>query len=176
MAQAPEHLDADLHRELAGRSAEPWVRRGVLLVLAAILALGLANVFGQKTTTTEVAGGAATLRMSVPNALRGGDIFTLRLEIRATGGPIEKPRVELGRGWLEGITINTQSPADVAEQGTRDGGVVMSFVTVPAGRTLTARMQLQVNPTTVGRRDAVVVVRDGGRELARVARTLTIFP
>lgn len=176
MADVPEHLDPGLHRDLAGRAAEPWVRRAVLLVLVAVLAIGLANVFGQQASTTEVAGAAATLRMSAPSAIRGGDIFALRLEIAATGAPIDKPRVVLGRGWLEGITVNTQSPAAAAEEGTPDGGVVMSFDTVPAGRTLTVRMQLQVNPTTVSRREAVVVLRDGGRELARVDRSLTIFP
>jgi hypothetical protein len=176
MPQVPEHLDEGLHRELAGRRTEPWVRRGVLLVLVVILALGLANVFGQRASITDVSSAGAGLRMSAPTAARGGDIFEMRLEITAAGAPIEKPRVVLGRGWLEGITINTQSPADVAEEGTPNGGVVMSFDTVPAGQTLTVRMQLQVNPTTVSRREAVVVLRDGGRELTRVTRTLTIFP
>jgi hypothetical protein len=172
----PEHLEEGLHRDLAGRAAEPWARRGILLVLVAILALGLANVFGQRASTSDAAGAEAGLRVHVPSALRGGDIFEMRIEVTATAGPIDKPRVVIGRGWLEGITINTQSPADVAEQGTPDGGVVMAFDTVPAGQTLTVRMQLQVNPTTLTHRRATVVLRDGGRELARVERSLTVFP
>jgi hypothetical protein len=176
MAGAPEHLDADLHREMAGRVAEPWIRRGVLVVLVAILALALANVFGKRASISAASGPGAGLRVSAPSAARGGDIFEMRLEITADGAPIDKPRVVLGKGWLEGITINTQSPADVAEEGAPDGGVVMSFDAVPAGQTLTVRMQLQVNPTTVSRREAVVVLRDGGRELTRVTRTLTVFP
>jgi len=34
----------------------------------------------------------------------------------------------------------------------------------------------QVNPTTVGRRAQGVVLRDGGRRIAAVERTLTVFP
>jgi hypothetical protein len=37
-------------------------------------------------------------------------------------------------------------------------------------------MQLQVNPTNVGRRSQDVALYDGGRLLTRIDRTITIFP
>ena len=58
-ATSPPDLSADRHRDLVGRRHEPWVRRGVLVVFVAVIALGLANVFGQRATTSSAAGAAA---------------------------------------------------------------------------------------------------------------------
>ena len=37
-------------------------------------------------------------------------------------------------------------------------------------------MQFQVNPTNVGRRSAAVALYDGNELLARVDRTVTVYP
>ena len=71
-ATSPADLSADRHRDLVGRRHEPWVRRGVLVVFVALIALGLANVFGQRATTSSAAGAAAELTVEAPSRLRGG--------------------------------------------------------------------------------------------------------
>ena len=81
----------------------------------------------------------------------------------------------LDRGWSDGVTRNTIAPEPV-DQGDEAGRLVLAYDELPAGRTLTVRIQLQVNPTTVGTRPQDVEVRDGDRVLARAERTLTIFP
>jgi hypothetical protein len=71
--------------------------------------------------------------------------------------------------------VNTIEPAPVEELG-RDGRLALSFGPVAAGETATVYLQLQVNPTNVGRRSQDVELRDGDRLLARVDRDVTILP
>ena len=62
---------------------------GVLLVLAALIALGLANVFGQRATTS-AAGAAAELTVEAPDRLRGG--------LLGQGTTASRPDRSRGRG------------------------------------------------------------------------------
>ena len=47
---------------------------------------------------------------------------------------------------------------------------------VPAGESLTVRISYQVNPTTLGSAPGGVELRDGDTTIARVDRTLIVFP
>jgi hypothetical protein len=167
-------LSAARHRDLAGRSHEPWVRRAIVAIFLALVALGLANVFGQRATTSSASGAAAELTLEVPDRLRGGIISQGTIEVRAVQR-IAKPRLVLDPGWIDGMTINTISPA-AADEGSDEGRPVLAYGELAAGDTLTVRISYQVNPTDLGSQPGGVVLLDGDREIARVERTVIVFP
>jgi hypothetical protein len=169
----PAGLSAERHRHLLGRAHEPWIRRAVLLVLAAAVALGLANVFGQRASTS-AAGPAADLELTAPRVLRGGVLAQLDVRVVARQR-IAQPRIVLERGWLDGITVNTVVP-EAADQADDDGRLVLAYGALPAGDSLTVRVAIQVNPTTLGKKPAVVELRDGAAQVARVERSVTVLP
>ncbi|HSJ74423.1 MAG TPA: hypothetical protein VK904_08910 [Miltoncostaeaceae bacterium] len=170
----PADLSADRHRDLAGRGHEPWVRRGVLLVFLALIALGLANVFGQRATTSSASGAAAELTVEAPERLRGGVLGQGVIRVDAVER-IAQPRLVLDQGWVEGITINTISP-EAADQGVDAGRPVLAYGELPGGDSLTVRIAYQVNSTTIGSEPGGVVLLDGDTEIARVDRTVVVFP
>jgi hypothetical protein len=71
--------------------------------------------------------------------------------------------------------VNTIEPAPT-EESSRDGELALGFGPLAAGETLVAHLQFQVNPTNVGRRSQAVALYDGTTPVARIDRTLTVFP
>lgn len=172
--QLPETLDRGENLDLAGRQAELWVRRAVLLLFVAFIAVGLANVFGQRASTETATGERAALELTAPGNVRSGLIYQARFRIEARR-TIEKPQLVLSPGWFDGLTINTFQP-DPVEQSERQGEIVLTYDTIAAGEIFTARLQYQVNPTAVGTRSQAAVLADDGEPLAQIERTVTIFP
>jgi hypothetical protein len=150
------------------------VRLAILLVFAAFCVAGIANVFGQKTSETRETGQAADLEVEAPSASRGGLIYQVRFRVQARRD-LAEPALVLDPGWFEGLTINTFQP-DPAEWEHRDGRNVLVYGPVASGEKLVARLQFQVNPTAVGRREQGVALEDGGEVLLRLDRHMTIFP
>jgi hypothetical protein len=173
-SELPLGLSAERDRDLLGRGYEPWIRRAVLLALVAALAVGLANVFGQRATTSASSGAAAELTVEAPAALRGGVLGQLVVRVEARRR-VAQPRIVLERGWLDGITINTVVP-ESAGQASDDGRLVLAYDELPAGDSLMVRIAFQVNPTTLGAKPGDVELRDGAAEITRVERTVTVFP
>ncbi len=73
------------------------------------------------------------------------------------------------------MSVNSIEP-NPASESTRNGSVVLSYGKLPAGRTLIVWIYFQVNPTNVGKRREDVELDDGSIAIARVHRSLTIFP
>jgi hypothetical protein len=71
--------------------------------------------------------------------------------------------------------MNTIEPSPIAE-GSRDGNLLLTLGHVPAGQVYRLFMQLQVNPTNVGRRAADVTLYDGATTLVHLDRTITVYP
>jgi hypothetical protein len=175
MADVPDYIDPEKHRDLTGgRGREIWVRRSLMGLFAALPVVALFNVFGQHPETTTRAGAAATLELRVPGALRGGDVYQARFRI-AAHRDIRSPVLVLGPGWLEGSSLNTDEPTPKQET-SRDGRVALHLGDIPPGKRAVQYLQLQVNPTTVGRRDLSVWLYDANTPLASIHRKLTIFP
>jgi hypothetical protein len=174
MTDPPDRLQLDRHRDLLGRGWSPWGRRIAMAVLTAFAALGLASVFGQRATSTVVAGSGARLEVSAPERLRGGLLFQARFRIHADEA-IDHPAIVLDPGWLEGMTINTIEPAPVDE--SSDGRrLSLQMAPLKAGDDTVLYMQFQVNPTRVGTRSQDVRLADGSRTLLVADRTVTVFP
>jgi len=171
---APDTIDLERDRDLVGREHELWWSRGRVLILCLIPLLALVNFFGQRPSDASVSSGAARLALHAPSRLRGGDIFEARFHISANED-LRGATLVLDPGWLEGLTMNTVEPAPVDETSS-SGRLHLKLGDIAAGDTYVLTIQLQVNPTTVGRRSQDVRLISGGRELVKLERTLTVFP
>lgn len=152
-----------------------WARRVGLGVLALFCAAGLAGVFGQDSHRSSATGAAGVrLEVDAPDRLRGGLLGQVRIVVRSDAR-VAAPRLVLGPGFVEQVTINSVIPAP-ADEGERDGRWVLAYGPLAAGTPLTIRVQFQVNALNMGTRDQSVTFRDGDRTLAHVARRVTVFP
>lgn len=174
MADTPQLLTLRRHRDLEGRERHPLVRAVILAALAALLALALANTFGQRPEARTVAGDGVELEVYSPDRLRSGLYFMSRFTIRAER-EVENATLVLDPGWLEGMTLNTLEPAPVGEA-NRDGRVALELGRVRAGTEHVLFLHFQVNPTNVGRRPQGVDLYDGDRLLLHLDRTVTVWP
>ncbi|MCW3015898.1 MAG: hypothetical protein JWO02_2990 [Solirubrobacterales bacterium] len=171
--ELPQALSEARHVQLVGRADEPWVRRGILVVLAVVLGLGLAGTFGQRDRVSRAATPQATLRVAAPERLRGGLFFQARFDIAAVRD-LKHPTLVLGEGWAEQMQINTIEPGADKEDAP-DGRLHLEYGELKAGQRLTVWMQMEVNPVSLGRRDQSVELMDSGVVVARVTRRVTVF-
>ena len=174
MAEVPDQLTLEHHRDLVGRERRPTVRWIGLGLVGVFVFAGLLNVFGQRPDTDLVGSDVAELKVYAPTKLRGGLYYEARFTIDARQD-IEEATIVLESGWMEGMTLNTVEPAPVGEA-SRDGSVAFELGHIPAGDTYIFYLQFQVNPTNVGRRSVDVELADGETTLLRVERTVTIWP
>jgi hypothetical protein len=151
------------------------VTRRVLMTLFALISLaGLLGAVGQRASSSTVHGDAATLRVSVPERVRGGIFWQAKVEIDARQ-KVDQPRLIFADGWLEGMQMNSVEPAAGSES-SRDGRLVFSYDTLQPGDRLVLWMQFEVNPTNVGRRSLELDLDDGQNPIARFNRDITVLP
>jgi hypothetical protein len=146
----------------------------LLLAITALPVLALIGIFGQRTDTTSVNGGAATLELSGPSRIRGGLYLQTRITVRAHQ-QLSKPTLVLDRGFLNGLTVNTIEP-QASQELNRNGSLVLQYNGIQAGNRLTVWVEYQVNPTTVGGRTQTLELDDGDTKVATIARHFTSFP
>jgi hypothetical protein len=160
----------------AGRSllVGLWTRRAVLALFAVFALLALLDRLGQQASPAVASGPAALLRVSAPQSVRGGLLFQVRVEIRARR-TVRYPRLVLDPGWTEGMQVSSFEPSP-ANEASRDGRLVLSYDQLNPGDLLVVWMQFQVDPTNVGHRPADIELDDQTTPVARVERSLTIFP
>jgi hypothetical protein len=170
----PEGLSLEHHRDLAGRERRPHVRQVLIGLLAAVLLLGLLNIFGQVRSVDVAETDVARFEVSAPTKLRGGLFFEARYKIDAVQ-EIANATVVLDPGWLEDITLNTLVPAPVGES-SRDGKIALELGRIPAGDRHILFLHYQVNPTAVGIRSQDVELYDGERLLASFDRQAIVWP
>src|SRR3954471_21920776 len=145
---APETIDMKRDRDLEGRQNHPWIRRALLALVAVPPVLALANVFGQRPTTTRARGGGATLAVHAPTHARGGLLYTASYRVSARSD-VKKATLVLEPGWVRRLQGNSLSPQPVSE-GSHNGKLVLVLGHVPAGQSYLQFIEFQVNPTTVG--------------------------
>ncbi|MEA2142947.1 MAG: hypothetical protein QOI64_1377 [Solirubrobacteraceae bacterium] len=167
-------LRRDRHVELRGRQSEPWWRRGVLVVMAAVVIAALAGAFGQQHETARAETSAASVTVRAPGRIRGGLFFQGRIDIVARRA-IDKPRLVLGPAWTEQMQLNTLEPAPAAESSSA-GRLELEYDPLHTGDHLTLWLQFEANPTGFGRRDRSVTLLDAAEPLARVPGDLTALP
>jgi hypothetical protein len=170
----PDTLVLKRHRDLLGRRKDCWVRRALLLLVAAVPVLALLNVFGQRPHVETASAAPAVLELYAPEHLRGGLLWEARFTIVARR-ELKNATLELDRGWMEDMTINTIEPSPIGE-GSHNGKLVLELGHVPAGQRYVLHMQFQVNPTNVGRHSQAVRLYDDKELITTMHRTVTVFP
>jgi hypothetical protein len=170
----PDGLTLKRNRDLQGRGGHVWYRRALLCLIAVLPVLALLNVFGQSPTTTSAHALAAELAVTAPARLRSGLIFQVRIQVTAHQN-LAKPQLVFDRGWWNSMSENSVEP-NPSSQTNLDGQIVFSYPRLTAGHTLTEWLYFQVNPTNVGERPEDITLDNGSTTIARVHRSLTIFP
>jgi hypothetical protein len=173
MADTPAFLTLRRNRDEVGRREVP-IRRALVALVSLFLLAGLLNVFGQRPQSSQAAVQAASLKLYAPTHVRSGLYYEARFTIHARED-LKNAMLELDPGWIEGTTINTTAPGPLGEA-SRNGKLLFTLGHIRTGTTYLFFMQLQVNPTNVGRRSQDVALYDGGRLLTKIDRTITIFP
>ena len=174
MTDVPDTLTLARHRDLHGLRA-PWPRRTIVALIAAFSILGLANVFGQRPSTTTAAAPAASLALYAPTHLRGGLLYSARFHITAHRD-LRNAELVLDPGWTEGMAVNTIEPGPLGE-GSSNGRLTLQLGHIARGRSYLLFMQFQVNPTNVAwHRPAGVTLTDGSTPILRIARSYVIYP
>jgi hypothetical protein len=174
MAAIPDTIVLRRHRDLEGRRKFVWVRRALLALVAVVPLLALTNLFGQRPHNATAASEQAGLELYAPGHVRTGLFWEARFTVTAHR-ELKNAVLELDKGWLEGMQINTIEPSPVGE-GSNDGHLVLELGHVPSGQRYILFMQFQVNATNVGRRPQNVRLYDGKTLLATIHRRITIFP
>jgi hypothetical protein len=174
MSDIPDQIVLRRHRDLAGWGRVRPLRYLVLGLILAVIVLGLLNMFGQHPSTLKAATSRAELQLYAPHAVRGGLLFEARFTITART-ELKKAALLLSPGWAEGFQINTIEPNPIG-QGSHNGELLFTLGHVPKGRVYRLFMQMQVNPTNVGRRPASVALFDGSERLLTIHRTITVYP
>ena len=174
MPEIPDGIVLRRHRDLEGRHKEIWVRRILLLLLAAVVVAGLFNVFGQRSSTSEFSAPEATLAIHTPAHLRTGLIFQSRFKITARQ-EIKDAVLVLSPDWLEGTTLNTIEPSPIGEA-SENGRLSLDLGHIRQGHTFALYIQMQLNPTTFGRRERETQLFDGQNLLLTVHDSATIYP
>jgi hypothetical protein len=174
MAAIPDTIVLERDRDLVGREYHPWVRRGLLVVVAIPIVLALFNAFGQRQQTLAAASPAAKLTVNAPPRLRGGLLYTIWFRVDANH-ELKDAQLVLDPGWFDGMQVNSTNPEPVSEA-SRDGRIVLDLGHIPAGQSHRTFIELQVDPTTVGRHRQNVELDDGDQTLLVLHHTLTVFP
>jgi hypothetical protein len=174
MTEIPEGIVLRRHRDLHSPGFNRPVRYVLLVLTCAVIALGLANVFGQRPETLRATSPQASLEVYAPAAVRGGLLYEARLTVHATSD-LKNALLQFSPGWNEGMQMNTIEPTPLA-QASRDGDLLFTLGHVRAGTVYRLFLQFQVDPTNVGHRNADVSLYDGGTKLLTIHRTITVYP
>lgn len=174
MSQLPDGITLERNRDLHGWLRSPWWRRALLCAIAALPVLALLDVFGQHPSTSSATSAAASFSVTAPTRLRGGLVFQVEVAVAARRD-IGQLQIAFDEGWWESMSVNSIAPEPSSES-SHDGSVVLSYGGLPAGKRLVCWIYFQVNPTNVGKRREDVALQDGSTVLARLHRSLTIFP
>lgn len=170
-------LDLERVRDLRGRTHHPWVRRGIVTVMAVVVLVALTGSLGQPEHLTTVRTAVARVDLRSPSTLRGGLLWPARITIRTRQRLVE-PQLILGAGYVRGMQLNTIEPAPADESG-RGRSIALTYATLQPGQQLTVYLQLQVNPDTIGRQDLSVVLQGGGDRPpppVRLEASATVLP
>ena len=176
MADVPDGLVLKRHRDLEGMGRSGiWVRRAFLALIALVAAPRPGERLRPASLDRAADVPAVSLAVYAPTAIRGGDFMEARFHITAKRD-LKEAILKLDPGWAEGMSWNSIQPSPVAMT-SDDGRFSLDLGRIKAGHSFLLFLQFQVNPTNVAwHRPQNVELDDGHQVLARIHRTITVFP
>jgi hypothetical protein len=158
------------------RPVEGWRRHASPLSLAvfgAVVALALLGLLGHERQW-EARGGSTSLSVHMPEIIRNGEFFEMRVTIES-GEPIGELAIGIDQALWEDMTVNTLIPA-ATDETSEDGEFRFTFAELAAGTPFLFKVDVQVNPDIFGGNEGVVTVYDGEEELTRVGVEIAVLP
>ena len=116
------------------------------MLIGLVPLLALFNLFGQRPHLSSAASPPASLEVYAPSRVRGGLLWEARFTITAHR-ELKDAVLELDKGWLEGMTMNTVEPAPVGE-GSHDGKLVLDLGHVPGASGTSSSCSSRSTPRT----------------------------
>ena len=138
-ATAPEEVDIRRVRRVRA------VRRLFVLCLTTFLVLGLAGVFGVKTTTVSDTGGGYELEVTYAKSARPGLAVPWSVEVRHEGGFDDNVIVSTTSSYFDLIDENGFDPDPESSWSSGDD-IVWEFKQ-PVGDTLTIGLDARIGPS-----------------------------
>lgn len=146
-----------------------------LLLLAALLALAVAGLFGGAPTDwRRVNTEAADLEIQVPRTLRSGMFFEFRIRITPRR-PVDDLRLAVSPTLWRDLTINTHIPT-AAEEAVENGEFHFAYGPAAAGETLEIKVDGQVNPALFAGTEGRLAAYDGDSQLAALPISIRVLP
>lgn len=146
-----------------------------LLLLATLLGLGLASVFGgQPSRVTHSMGNQTHLSVKVPHILRNGVFFETVIEVRADR-QIEQLAIAVSDPLWRDMTINTMIPA-ASEESYKRGAHIFSFGKLEAGESFRFKIDGQINPPLFAGTRGEIAAFDGDRKLVATPVVMRVLP
>jgi hypothetical protein len=158
-----------------GGRAGVWVRRLGMCALAAVVVAALCNVVGQRATTAHAAGPLARIDVRAPSTVRPGLLFQAKITVSANS-VLPQAHLVLSRGWVDGLTLNTEEPSPSTETSGPDGSLDFTIGTLRPGSPYTEYLEYQVNPTSLSRRAQTITLVSDGASIITLHRTMTVVP
>jgi hypothetical protein len=149
-------------------------RRIVLVLLAVFLALGLAGVFGPRTSTVTANGGGYRLTVTYPAVTRPG--LPVRWEVLVThaGGFPDRLRIGTTFDYFHLFDVTGIEPD--ATSSTSDGGNMVFEFDPPPGDTLRIQFDASVEPSVHELPSATTSVLVGDRPVVQVSYSTRVMP
>lgn len=121
------------------------VRRGLLVVFGAVLALGATGFLGVREGTARASGGGYDLTVTYPRVTRPGHAVPLAVEVRKAGGFGDSPvTISLSASYFALFDENGVQPAPSKETATRED-VIWEF-DPPPGDVLRVAFDTRTGP------------------------------
>lgn len=166
---APDGISRQNERSSGGPSPLP------ILFLGAILAAGLAGLFGgQSDPVREARANGTTLSIRAPTTLRNGMLFETVIEVTPTRS-VGDLVIAVSDGLWREMTINTTMPAAQKESHAH-GYQRFSFGKAAPGDVLRFKVDGQVNPPLFAGTSGEIAAFDGERKLVRLPVRIRVLP
>lgn len=146
-----------------------------ILVLGALMAVAMTGLLaGDRTRVRDFEAAGARVTLSVPETLRNGEFFEMRLTLTATA-PIADATIALPPALWRDMTINTMIPA-AGEEEHKDGQFRFRYGALKPGEMLEIKIDGQINPPLTIGTAGEVALYDGGRRLGALPVAIRVLP
>ncbi len=145
-----------------------------VIVLGLLLVLGLSGWLGHaglESRSTE--GAAASLRVDMPDVIRTGDFFEMLVHVHAKQD-IGRLELEIEPALWQNITVNGMVPTPDKESG-EDRKFSFQFGALRPGQDALIKVSAQVNPRLFGKVEGEIRLKDSGRPLATMHRSMKVL-